>query len=75
MTAQMKLIGKHCRISLQSNAPMAQATISWWQTKRIFNKDEVFAKLNYWLEEDYGIISAQHQYRAIPHRIIIEKNI
>lgn len=40
--------------------------------KADFNKNEVFAKLNYWLEEDYGIISAQHQYRAIPHRIIIE---
>lgn len=41
--------------------------------KADFNKDEVFAKLNYWLEEDYSIISAEHQYHEIPRKIIIEK--
>lgn len=41
--------------------------------KADFNKDEVFAKLNYWLEEDYSIISTEHQYHEIPRKIIIEK--
>lgn len=37
------------------------------------NKTDIFRQLNYWMAENYAVISSEQQYYNIPPRIIIEK--
>ena len=43
--------------------------------KNKFNYSDAIKKLNYWMKEDFGIISSELQYKNIPRKIIVEKYI
>lgn len=43
--------------------------------KSNINKNEVISRLNYWMKENYAVISAENQYSKIPRKIIIEEFI
>lgn len=43
--------------------------------KTTVNRDEICKRLNYWLDENYGILSSELQYKKIIPRIVIEKFI
>ncbi len=41
--------------------------------KSLLYKDEIYAKLDRWMHEDYWLVFAEFQYKDIPKRIICEK--